>query len=59
VKRPTKEADVVRWGVFKLRSKAARLGTVEATDQPEALKRAYEKFTIAEGERWRISVQRE
>lgn len=60
-KRPTSNADepVVRWGVYKMRRKGERLGSVEAATQSEAMQAAFERFDIAEAERWRISVQRE
>lgn len=45
--------------VYRMRAKAERLGVVEAEDQAEALARAFDVFDIAEGERWRISVQPE
>ena len=46
-----------RWGVYRLRAKPERLGTVEARDQGEALERALEQFGVFNPSR--ISVQLE
>lgn len=54
-----KREPATKWGVYRLRKKAERLGSVEAKDQAEALAKAYELFKIPEAERFRISVQRE
>jgi hypothetical protein len=50
-----------RWGVYKLGGKRARrfAFAVTARDPKEAIERAVKEYDIAEGERWRISVQRE
>jgi hypothetical protein len=56
-----KPRDVIepRWGVFALRKKAEKLGSVTAKDEIEAVRRALKEYDIAEKERWRVSVQRE
>ena len=60
MKKPRKESgEPRRWGVYMLRKRGMRLGTVEAKDIEEALKKAYDEYEIAEADRWRISVQRE
>ena len=48
-----------QWGVYALRKKAERLGSVLARDEKEAVRRAFERCAVEEQERWRISVQRE
>jgi hypothetical protein len=53
---PRAEAD---WGVYLLRKKAQRIGTVTAASRQEALARAVEQYQIAEAERFRVSVQRD
>ena len=57
MKKPRKEA--VSWNVYIFRKKLAWLGTVEAKDRDEALKKAIEQHKIREADRWRISVQPE
>ena len=57
MKKPRKEA--VSWNVYIFRKKLALLGTVEAKDRDEALKKAIEQHQIREADRWRISVQPE
>ena len=60
VRKPRKEAgEPIRWGVYVPRKRGVRLGTVEAKNIEQALKKAYEEFEISEADRWRISVQRE
>jgi hypothetical protein len=56
-----KPRDVIQplWGVYALRKKAERLGSVDARDEKDAIERAFKECEIAERERWRISVQRE
>ena len=56
-----KPRDVIqpRWGVYALRKKAEKLGSVIAKDESEAVERAFKEYEIAEKERWRVSVQRE
>ena len=49
----------VRWGVYKLKKKAERIGYVQAPDAESAIERSMETLAIEESERWRISVQRE
>lgn len=51
--------EAVRWGVYRLRKKAERIGYVQASDPASAIKRSIGTFSIVEGERCRISVQRE
>jgi hypothetical protein len=46
-------------GCLHARKRGERLGTVEAKDIEEALKKAYEEYKISEEDHWRISVQRE
>jgi hypothetical protein len=48
-----------RWGVYALRKKAERIGSVLARAEKEARERAFEECHIPERDRWRISVQRE
>jgi hypothetical protein len=52
-------AEPVRWSVFMFRNKGARLGTVWAHDEAEALEKAIKELDIPEAERWRISVRQE
>ena len=54
-KKPRKEP--LTWAVYIFRKKLTRLGTVEAKDRNEALKKAIEQHEIREADRWRISVQ--
>jgi hypothetical protein len=58
MKRPR---DVIqpRWGVYALRKKAERYGSVEAKSEKEAIEAVVKQYEIAERERWRISVRRE
>jgi hypothetical protein len=58
MKRP-REVIQSRWGVYALRKKAEKLGSVTAKDEIEAVQRAFKEFDVAERERWRVSVQRE
>ena len=44
------------WAVYIFRRKGERLGTVEARDAAEALKKAIDEFEIREPDRWRLSV---
>jgi hypothetical protein len=46
------------WGVFILKKKAQRVGSVQARTKEEAPERAYEELAVAPGDRFRISVQR-
>jgi hypothetical protein len=55
MKRPRKEA--ANWNVYIFRKKLSWLGTVEAKDREEALKKAIEQHEIREADRWRVSVQ--
>jgi hypothetical protein len=48
-----------RWGVYVLRGKAERIGSVGASDEKKALERAFKEYAIEERQRWLISVQRE
>jgi len=57
MKKPRKED--TRWVVYIHRNKGVRLGTVEARDRNEALKKAVETFEIREAERMRLVVQQE
>jgi hypothetical protein len=60
MKKRSKPADVIRWGAYRLRSKAEKLGTFEAKNDPAVARRvAIERFEIPEPEQFRISVQRE
>jgi hypothetical protein len=56
VKKPRKGP--VTWNAYIVRKKLAWLGTVEAKDRDEALKKAIEQHKIKEADRWRVSVQR-
>jgi hypothetical protein len=47
----------VRWNVYLLRKRAARLGVVEARDRDEAIKTAIKQFDIPMPDRRRISVR--
>jgi hypothetical protein len=58
MKKP-REVIQPRWGVYALRKKAERLGSVDAKDEKEAMQRAFEECAAEERERWRISVRRE
>ena len=55
---PPKKANA-RWGVYMLREKGQRLGTVDAKDRDDAVRKAISEFEIREADRWRITVQRE
>ena len=57
MKKPRKEA--VGWTVYVFRKKLTWLGTVEAKDRDEALKKAIEQRKIREADRWRIGVQQQ
>jgi hypothetical protein len=59
--RMKKPRDVIqpRWGVFALRKKAERLGSVLARDERKAIERALQECAAGERDRWRISVRRE
>jgi hypothetical protein len=46
-------------GVFALRKKAERLGTVEARDEKAAIERALKEIELPKRSLFRISVQRE
>jgi hypothetical protein len=48
-----------RWGVYALKKKAERLGSIEARDPAHANEAAVKQYEVAERERFRISVQRE
>jgi hypothetical protein len=58
LKKP-REVVQPRWGVYVLRQKAERIGSVEARDEKEALERAFKEYAIEMRQRWLISVQRE
>jgi hypothetical protein len=58
VKKP-REAIEARWGVYALRSKARRVGSVKAKNKDEALKRAFQECHVAESDRHRITVWQE
>jgi 1,2-phenylacetyl-CoA epoxidase PaaB subunit len=48
-----------RWEVYRTRgAKRDFLGTVQAKDEPAALRAAYEKHQVREAEQFRISVVR-
>ena len=50
----------VRWGVYRLRSKAERIGTITAPDDSaRALKVAIEEHEVRDADRFRVSVRRE
>jgi hypothetical protein len=60
LKRSTKKpTDTIRWGVYLLRNKAERIGSVDARDQEAAKARALKTMPIEPRERFRVSVQRE
>ena len=60
MKKPRKQAgEPIHWAVWIYRRRGTRLGTVEAKNRAEALKKAMELHEISEADRWRISVQRE
>jgi hypothetical protein len=42
-----------------LRSKATWIGTVQARNEAEAIRKAFETFHIRKAEAWRISVRRQ
>jgi hypothetical protein len=46
-----KPRDVIqpRWGVYALRKKAERIGSVDARDEEEAVKRAFKEYNVARG----------
>lgn len=52
-------AKPVQWRIVRLAGKAKFIGYVQASDQEEALKKAYEEFKIPERERFKIGAQRE
>jgi hypothetical protein len=56
-----KPRDVIepRWGVYALRKKAEKIGSVRARDEREALERGLKECAVPAGERFRISGQRE
>ena len=58
MKKP-REVIRLRWGVYSLRKRAERIGSVEARDQHEAIERAVKQYAVAERERWRFSARRE
>ena len=58
MKKP-RDAIEPRWGVYALRKKAERLGSLRAKDDKQALQRAATEFQVPERDRWRLSVQRE
>jgi hypothetical protein len=58
MKKPRKKsAEPVGWKVYIFRKKLTRLGSVEARDRDEALRKAIEQHEIKEADRWRVSVQ--
>jgi len=60
MKKPRQQpGEPVRWGVYVLRGKGKRLGTVDAKDIEEALEIACKLFQITDEDRWRLSAQRE
>jgi hypothetical protein len=60
MKKPRKEAaEPVRWAVWLYRRRATRLGSVDAKNREEALKKASETFEIEPADQFRISVARE
>jgi hypothetical protein len=55
-----KNAKEVTWYIYRLRSMPAQyLGTVEASDQATAMKRAIEKFKVPESDQWRLFAEQE
>ena len=56
-KKPPERA-IHTWTVHRMKKKAERLGTVEATTEEDAIDRAMEEFRIRDVDRFRISVQR-
>jgi hypothetical protein len=58
MKRP-REVIQPRWGVYALRKKAERIGTVQARDEKDAIERALKEIELPKGSQFRISVQRE
>ena len=60
MKKPRKQsAEPISWRVYLLRAKAQSLGSVEARDEADALKKAAELFEIRKTDRWRLSVRRQ
>jgi hypothetical protein len=50
----------VRWGVYRLRSKAGRIGSITGPDDPaRALQTGIEQLEIRESDRVRVSERRE
>jgi hypothetical protein len=59
MKKPRKlSGEPVSWNVYIFRKKLTGLGTVEAKNRDEALKKIIEQHKIREADRWRVSVQR-
>jgi hypothetical protein len=54
-----KPEKTTRWGVYLLRSKGERIGSVNAKTKGEALARASEECEIRTEDRFRVSVRRE
>ena len=56
-----KPRDVIqpRWGVYSLRKRAEKLGTVEARDEKTAIERALKEIELPKRSQFRISVRRE
>ena len=48
----------VRWGVYRLRSKAERITVIEAKDAEAAIAKVAEEFQIPEHDRFRLSARR-
>jgi hypothetical protein len=48
-----------RWGVYALRKRAEKLGSVEARNEKDALERALKEIELPERSRFRLSVRRE
>ena len=58
MKKP-REVIQPRWGVYTLRKRAEKLGTVEARDEKAAIERALKEIDLPKRSRFRISVRRE
>jgi hypothetical protein len=59
VSKAPKKEPAARWAVYLFRKKRERLGSVEAKDIDEAVRKPIEEFQIREAGRRRLSVQRE
>jgi hypothetical protein len=58
VKRAIK-TETSQWVVYRFAAKPKFVGTVEARDEKEALKKAFAEFNIPEHERFKITVRRD